>query len=486
VLLLGYRRIAGPLFELLRQGREILAGKRERFAFDGGWDEVQGLADFTGTLLDERMALEHKNAGLKGLLGMSEGALVALHRKGGRDAMLHAFCRNLAVRGDYCLVWIGEPDGHDFMPVAADGSTTMSGDECKACVAELLGVVDDDGPDSIQLQEALQGKRAVVRHDILAGLPKGPFKNTPLRDNPVSCAAVPVFSDGTVRYVISIYAISPGCFGVEEMTVLGMLAGELAHALVLQEEKEAAGMSAAGHPILYAARLASIGELATGIAHEISNLSNGVINYAQLLADDVGSSINEEQHSLLAKIIKEGERIARTAGNILDFQNDQEGGPEPLQIEKIVADTLALVGQQFRNDGIEVIRHFQDGLPAVSANGHHLQYVYLNLLNNAREGLNAKFPGKDGAKRLEIVGEVVRKRGASWLRTMMTDYGPGIAASDIPRVFDSDFIVKPSGRAAGFGFSISRELVGRYGGEISIESKEGEFTAVMVDFPLKR
>ncbi|HSH13242.1 MAG TPA: ATP-binding protein, partial [Desulfurivibrionaceae bacterium] len=272
--------------------------------------------------------------------------------------------------------------------------------------------------------------------------------------------------------------------------VLALVVGGLLGGLLLFNRRLGPGQ-ATEQPvvldIIRASQLTALGELTGEVAHEINDLSNGIINYAQLLADELAECGDRpETEKMLGKIIAAGERIGAISGQILVCSESREQGREPTDLNRVVADVLSLLKSRFRGQGILVSRDLPDNLPAVSGNRRQLRQLFLNLLLNAQQALDNRYPGPNGEKRLEISAGVFRDRGGEWLRTEIIDYGCGMTPEMLARAFDPDFTTKASGPGNGLGLPVCREIVREHGGELSITSTAGEQTMAVVDLPLLR
>ena len=238
-----------------------------------------------------------------------------------------------------------------------------------------------------------------------------------------------------------------------------------------------------------AGQLASIGELAAGVAHEINNPINGIINYAQVLLDDAsqgaleGEGGHPVQREMLDRIIKEGERIAYIVRNLLFFARQREEEAEVVAIEAIIHDSLALIKHQLQKDGVSIHTDIPEGLPPIRVHPQQLQQVFLNLLSNARYALNQRYSGRDPGKKVEIRCRAVQSRGRTLLRTEITDYGPGIPPELLTQIFEPFFSSKKPGEGTGLGLSISAGLVRDFQGELRVESELGQHTTMAVDLP---
>ncbi len=232
-------------------------------------------------------------------------------------------------------------------------------------------------------------------------------------------------------------------------------------------------------------QLASIGELSAGVAHEINNPINGIINYAQLLLDDAED--DENVHSILDRVINEGERIADIVSKLLAFAR-QDDDDNTMFTETYLSDVLdnsfTLVRHQLVKDGIVIAQDIQTDTPAVLAHPQKLEQVFINLLSNARYALNEKYQGAHGDKRLEINIHPVELAGKNYVRISFKDYGTGIPAEIIDSVCNPFFSTKDAGEGTGLGLSISQGLIKNFNGFLRIKSEPGEYTNIMVDLPV--
>ena len=233
---------------------------------------------------------------------------------------------------------------------------------------------------------------------------------------------------------------------------------------------------------IHKSRLASVGELAAGVAHEINNPINVIINYAQILADE--SPEPEDPQIIPQRIIKEGDRVAAIVRNLLNFARASDDEPDFCDIVEIIDDSLELMRKQLDRDGIRVSIIMPENPPPVIAVFHKMQQVFVNLITNARHALNARYQPLDENKHIEIRARVADTEDGACMRTTLTDNGAGIPAEHLERLFDPFFSTKPKGEGTGLGLSICYGIVRENGGKISIESREGEYTRVIVDLPL--
>ncbi|MBT3178430.1 MAG: transporter substrate-binding domain-containing protein [Desulfobacula sp.] len=245
---------------------------------------------------------------------------------------------------------------------------------------------------------------------------------------------------------------------------------------ITQRKALAAEAMRAGH-------LASIGELAAGVAHEINNPINSVINLAQLILNE--NKKKGEQNDIALRMINEGSRIADIVSSLLSFAKDKKGSKMELNIKDVLAETFALTEAQIVKSGIILDVDLPSDLPMIFGHMQQIQQVFLNLINNARFALNHKSFTKESLKTIKIKGCVEKVMKHTYLRIVFEDNGPGIPDRLIDRVMDPFFTTKPGGQGTGLGLSISHGIISGHKGKMKIESLEGEFTRVIIDFPME-
>ncbi len=229
------------------------------------------------------------------------------------------------------------------------------------------------------------------------------------------------------------------------------------------------------------AHLASLGELAAGVAHEINNPLNGMINYAQMLVNKM--SKDSKENEIAARIIKEGGRIAIIVRSLLSFARKKSEEKGILDVSEILSESLLLSEAQMLKENIKLKVNMPKDMPKITAHAQQIQQVFLNVINNARYALNQKYPGRHKDKELEITGEIITVDERQYSRISFYDRGMGIPADIIDKVINPFFSTKPSGKGTGLGLSISHGIIQDHGGKLGIESAEGEFTRIIIDLP---
>jgi signal transduction histidine kinase len=229
-------------------------------------------------------------------------------------------------------------------------------------------------------------------------------------------------------------------------------------------------------------RLESIGTLASGVAHEINNPINAVMNFAQLILDEPGCT--EPMRDFGSSIIKESERIAHIVRNLLRFSRRDPEQSAPVLLKDIVTATLSLVAPMLRKDQVVLTCDVADGALAVHCRMQQIQQVLLNLISNASHAVNEQFSEEPGRKKISIRGRVFDRDGAPWVRLTVEDNGPGIRPENRPRIFDPFFTTKQTDRGTGLGLSISYRIVREHQGNLWFETQVGMGTKFHLELPV--
>ena len=228
-------------------------------------------------------------------------------------------------------------------------------------------------------------------------------------------------------------------------------------------------------------RLKSIGTLAGGVAHEINNPVNIIMNLAELIRDQVPPASPAAEDA--GRIISESGRIARIVKDLLSFSRQEQESHSPARVKDIVDAVLSLTGKILSRDQIAVSCDVSAELPRVRCRSQQIMQVVMNLVTNARDALNERYPGFHEDKRLAITARVVEAGGRRLVRTTVEDRGPGIPEAIRDRLFDPFFTTKPRDAGTGLGLAVSYGIVKEHHGELAFESAEGGPTRFHFDLP---
>lgn len=223
-------------------------------------------------------------------------------------------------------------------------------------------------------------------------------------------------------------------------------------------------------------KLASLGLLVSGVAHEINNPLTGILAYAELLNMRVE---DEELKKDLEKIINSAERCKKIVENLLTFSRQKTPSRSLESINEIIDKAIELRAYWLRTSNIEVVRNYGLNLPTLYVDSQQIQQVILNLLLNAEHAI---VEAKRERGRIEFTTYFDEKRQK--VIAKITDNGTGIPSDIIHRVFDPFFTTKPVGIGTGLGLSISHGIVAEHGGNIMVESKFGQGTTFILELPL--
>jgi PAS domain S-box-containing protein len=223
----------------------------------------------------------------------------------------------------------------------------------------------------------------------------------------------------------------------------------------------------------FASRLASVGEMASGIAHEINNPLTGVIGYAQLLLqEDLPDNVRKD----LETINDGAKRVANVIQRLLAFARQSKPQRTYVNVNEVVATTLELRGYHLQTSNIEVRTELAPDLPLTITDGGQLQQVFLNLIVNAETEMNlARGSGKLTVKTEQIDNAI---------RISFKDDGPGIAEENLEKIFDPFFTTRQVGQGTGLGLSVCYGIVSQHGGRIYAESKPGKGATFYVELPM--
>ena len=275
-------------------------------------------------------------------------------------------------------------------------------------------------------------------------------------------------------------------------------------------------MKQAQEELIRTEKLASIGRIAAGIAHEVGNPLGAILGYTGILQKE--GMNQEEARDYLKRIEKEIERINRIVRELLDFARPSKFEIKALQVNKILESTLSLLSYQKNFKNIETELDMQPDLPLVKGDESQLSQVFINIILNAVDAMpeggilriqtathvvenpeTERLPGIYSRRRkndpiesdyshmrkADPLAALVRRfwEGNRLVRIRISDTGTGIKKEDLENIFDPFFTTKAPDKGTGLGLSISLRIIESLGGEIKVESEVGKGTAFEVYFP---
>jgi two-component system NtrC family sensor kinase len=230
--------------------------------------------------------------------------------------------------------------------------------------------------------------------------------------------------------------------------------------------------------LMQAGKLAAIGQLAAGVAHEINNPLTAINANAQMLK--MVMPVEDENYESVDLIVRAGERAAKVVRGLLDFARQEQYSFSHGDLNESVREALNLVNYQLQSAKIAVTRDLDDGLPPIVASWEHLKSVWLNLLLNARDALLHN----NEQRRLEISTRVNRE--TQIVQVVLHDNGKGMNEAESVHIFEPFYTTKGPGQGTGLGLATCHRIVEQHGGEITVASKVNEGTTFLITLPIQR
>lgn len=236
--------------------------------------------------------------------------------------------------------------------------------------------------------------------------------------------------------------------------------------------------------LLQAGKMASIGELSSGVAHEINNPLAIILTERQILLDymeqsmEISDDIKEYLMGSLNQIDKQVHRCRNITQGLLKFSRRTKSVIETVYLNKFLQEIIEVMEREARADGIKFVSSFDQNIPPIMADPSHLQQLFLNIINNAIDAHEGKEYGTiTVSSGLDDREEIIR--------VCISDTGSGIESENLDKIFDPFFTTKPIGKGTGLGLSICYSIVEQMGGSISVNSDPGKGTVFIISIPYK-
>ena len=222
-------------------------------------------------------------------------------------------------------------------------------------------------------------------------------------------------------------------------------------------------------------KLRAIGTLVAGVAHELNNPLNNIMLTAATLEEDFKGLSDGEKLSMVSDVMQETERSRKIVRNLLDFARESEFRMEPLHLDRIVSESVKLVGNQIKMAKVNIDISIEAGLPPIHGDEPMLKQVLVNLILNASDVLP---PGG----LISITANKADEPG--FVAVEVRDNGPGIQEHELSRIFDPFYTTKKKGKGTGLGLSVSRGIVRKLGGTIRVSSEVGKGAIFLLLLPV--
>jgi len=305
-----------------------------------------------------------------------------------------------------------------------------------------------------------------------------PERTAPFR----SVAGVPLkFKDQVIGTLVVIDDRKDWEFRPEHIQLLELLAPQVAiwirNARLYQELQERSeAQRIAENRLIRSARLAAVGEMAAGVAHELNNPLTTVGGFVELVINEL--PVDSPHRSDLELVLREAQRAHGVVRRLLDFSRPVDEHRSQVDINELINDVLGLIHHLLHTGGIELVTNLIVNLPWISADPGQIKQVLLNLFHNAIQSM------PNGG--LLTVDTVIKQRdGRDWIGIAVRDTGEGISPANLERIFEPFFTTRPPGKGTGLGLSVSYGIITEHGGIIDVESRVGKGSCFTIYLPVE-
>lgn len=249
----------------------------------------------------------------------------------------------------------------------------------------------------------------------------------------------------------------------------------------LEEEiqKKTSEIMKAHDQLINAEKLASLGRMAAGVAHELNSPLTGIVTFAHLLLKRLPPE-NKQDIEDLRVIIEQSDRCSKIIKGLLGFSRKATSEKALVDINSLTENTISMVRNQAKFYNIKFSLDFDNSIPQIATDPNQLQQVFINLLINAADAMNER--GQITVS-TGIVSEL--PSGKRYIEIEFTDTGPGISEENIGKVFEPFFTTKPIGKGTGLGLAVSYGIVKKHGGNIFVRSETGKGASFFVRLPVE-
>jgi two-component system NtrC family sensor kinase len=225
--------------------------------------------------------------------------------------------------------------------------------------------------------------------------------------------------------------------------------------------------------LIQSEKLSAVGEFVAGVAHELNNPLAAVMGFAEILKNTDEDTKNRRY---LDMIFKSAQRCQKIVQSLLSFARHHQPERKPVSVNKLIETVLEIVNYPLRTSNIKVVTQFDPNLPVVLADGHQIQQVVLNIINNARQAIEMHQPHGQ----IKITTAICEPN----VSITIQDNGPGIPKENLRRIFDPFFTTKEVGKGTGLGLSLCYGLIKEHGGNITPISRPGEGAMFIIELPI--
>jgi signal transduction histidine kinase len=391
-------------------------------------------------------------------------------------ALLDAVCRIFVEVGGYRLCWVGYAEGDErrtVRPVAHAGH-----EDGYLAIMDVVWADTERGRGPCGT--AIRNRSPAIVRDIASDPSFRPWRNEALKRGYSAAVALPLVAEGAVLGVLGIYSAVPDPFDDEEMKLLTGLAEDLAFGIATLRAR--AERDRATAHLVVADRMATVGTLAAGVAHEINNPLAYMTAALEFLHEElvtleksVPSGRLGEAAQALAEAREGAGRVKHVVRDLKTFSRVEEERRTRVDLQPVIESSINMAFNEIKYRA-RLVKDYGP-TPPIFANEARLGQVFLNLLINAAQAI------PEGRTHENEIRITTRTDDEGRAVVEVKDTGSGISPAIIGRIFDPFFTTKPIGVGTGLGLSITRNIVRALGGEVTAESKVGQGTTFRVTLP---
>lgn len=334
-------------------------------------------------------------------------------------------------------------------------------------------------PFSVKLGEGIAGHTAHLQSHYLTNDPKADPHFNPAMDQTTDYStqnilAFPlVYQDRTLGVVELIN--KPGGFQKKDVEAVEYLGPQIAVFLVkFKMEKRQEELT---HQMMQVEKMAAVGRLAAGVAHEVNNPLSAIRGFTQLLLRTMTDKPQAVKD--LQKIDSESRRIQAIVKNLLGFSRLSPSAFSTVRLPEVIKDTLTLLDHELRRQKAEVVTEFDENVPPILADTNKLKQIFMNLTLNALQAM-------EGSSSVRLTFKVRIDAEKNALVASVGDNGPGIADENLDKIFEPFFTTKAVGSGTGLGLYVVLGIVDQHKGKITVDSVPGKGTTFNIRLPLAK
>lgn len=338
---------------------------------------------------------------------------------------------------------------------------------------------------TFKLGEGIAGKVAETRKSVLINdTEKDPgfVKTRGQKVNVRSILSIPLIHIDRLHGVLNLSNSEPGAFDARKEHALNIIASTvsvaLSHAIVVEElRKNIKDLQETKHKLIQSDKLALLGEMLSGVAHEMNNPLAAIMGYGELVLKD--ESLSEQSRNMLTRLIHCAERSKKIVQGLLSFSRRTVLEKREVNINEIIDRALDRRVSDFAINNIEIVKDYGTEAATITVDPHQMEQVFLNIINNAFDSI----AGPDVGGKLQVR---TRAKQGSTMQIEFIDNGPGVMENHKKKLFEPFFTTKEVGKGTGLGLSISYGIIEEHGGNLYLDESYNEGARFVITLPIVR